>query len=298
MPAGYKPKEARPLPGGGPDEFGPATNIQVPGGEPGQEMRNPEMVWPTRQPGAPIETYDGTAYVHSGLIRNRPQAAGVAAIDSFSLTFAKPGVYNYVCAIHGLLMRGTVEVVEGTATDVPSQAEMDARAKGEMEHLLAKVKAANEEGKQARRDPGPNGTSTWYIRAGNIDRQTGDRRSLSFEFLPKEVTIKSGDTVVWSASSGHVVAFVPAPPFPEEIIAQPQPDGRPWLLRNREVEQAAKPSAVFEPAKLYASGNISPTSRNGGSWTLMFEEPGTFKYVCLIHRDVGMEGTVIVQPRS
>lgn len=296
---GYTPKAARPLPGGGPGEFSPATNIPLPGGAPGEEMRNPEQVWPTRTEGAPIETYDGTGYVHSGLIRNQPQAPGLPIIDSFALTFPKPGVYRYICAIHAAVMKGTVEVVENAVTEVPSQPEVDARAKAEMDFLLAKVKVANEEGlARAHREPGPNGTTTWYVRAGNIDRETGDRRALSYEFLPRDFTVQSGDTVVWGASAGHTVSFVPAPPFPEQITARAQPDGRPWLVRNRQIDQPAKPSAVFEPAKFYSSGNIGPTSTLGGSWILIFDQPGTYKYFCLIHRDLGMEGTVIVQPRS
>jgi plastocyanin len=34
------------------------------------------------------------------------------------------------------------------------------------------------------------------------------------------------------------------------------------------------------------------------TFALTFETPGVFKYVCGIHRDQGMEGTIIVQPRQ
>ena len=52
-------------------------------------------------------------------------------------------------------MRGTVEVVPATATDVPSQAEIDTRAQQELAALQTRLEQARGQGRQGRSEPGP-----------------------------------------------------------------------------------------------------------------------------------------------
>ena len=65
--------------GGAPDEVIPDRWVSVPGGQPGELMRNPAEAWPTRKPGAPVETYHGTMYVNSGHMRMSPRVPGMPA---------------------------------------------------------------------------------------------------------------------------------------------------------------------------------------------------------------------------
>jgi plastocyanin len=90
-----------------------------------------------------------------------------------------------------------------------------------------------------------------------------------FSFDPTTVRIRSGDTVEWRNKSTftHSVNADPAR-FPDDVSL---PVG----------------AAQFD------SGRIA----SGGIFRHQFTTPGTYKYVCLPHVDLGMSGTVIVEAR-
>lgn len=70
---------------------------------------DPKVFFPSSGP----RTFDGTGYVNSGIIGTGEEAAGG---PSFSLTFTKPGTYNYICVLHADQgMAGVIEVVAGGA---------------------------------------------------------------------------------------------------------------------------------------------------------------------------------------
>jgi plastocyanin len=90
-----------------------------------------------------------------------------------------------------------------------------------------------------------------------------------FNFEPTTVRIKAGDTVEWRNKSTftHSVNANPVR-FPEDVSL---PAG----------------ATPFDSGRL-AAGQI---------FRHPFPTPGTYKYVCLPHVDLGMAGTVIVDPR-
>src|SRR5207245_1243368 len=66
-------------------------------------------------------TYDGTGYHNSGMPQENP---ALFAQHTYTLTFTKPGTYDYVCVVHGPGMGGTVEVkdrVSGAPTSAAAQ---------------------------------------------------------------------------------------------------------------------------------------------------------------------------------
>ena len=90
-----------------------------------------------------------------------------------------------------------------------------------------------------------------------------------FNFTPKVVRIRSGQTVQWRNTSlvDHTV--------------------------TADKSLAANPANVILPqgAASFHSGEIDA----GGVWTYTFTVPGTYRYVCLPHEKQGMIGTVIVE---
>jgi plastocyanin len=286
-----------PVAHGGPGDVVPSRWVPVPGGRPGELMRNPVFVAPTRGPGAPAETYDGTTYVNSGELSPKPRIPGTPGQETFSLTFTKPGVYRYVCLVHRPHMVGTIEVVPATVADVPGQAEIDTQARAEMEHLLTLIDKAKEQTKRLRSQPGPNGTTFWFVRAGGYEIPSAELRGLTFDFLPKNVAIKVGDTVIWESVDGHTITLIPAPPVPEVFIVKPQAEAYPLLIRNPKVFEPVKPAAVYDAAQHFNSGPISQTSPNGTSWALTFDKPGVYEYLCAFHHEMGMKGTITVVER-
>jgi len=296
---GVTPQEATmqdPL--GGPGDLIPAFYARwTPGGAAEDSTIHSQVFFPTRAEGAPVEKYSGTGFVSSGIMKKRPPPDATPNL-TFSVTFDTPGTYSFLCLVHPDRMRGTVEVVSASATGVPDQAQIDAQAQVESAPLLALVQKAKDQGRMGRSEPGPTGTTLWFVRAGNSDWFSGDPRSQVFDFLPKAVTIKAGDTVVWASTYFHTITFNPMPPPPEEIVARPQPQGPPQMLLNPKATTPAKPGPVFDPAQYFNSADLGPFSISGSSWALTFDTPGTFSYFCVFHRELGMEGTIIVQQRE
>lgn len=275
----------------------PGFAAPIPGGGPTDVMLHPQLAFPTRAPGAPIESYSGSGFLNSGVLLKQPLEPGAAPNDTFSVTFPAAGTFPYVCLVHPNYMIGTVEVVPPGA-DAPDQEAIDARARAEIAPMLGMLDEARLQAQMfARSEPGPNGSSLWFVRAGTNEVHSGDARGQVMDFLPKDLTVRAGDTVVWGSGYFHTVTFAPTPPLPEFFIIRPQPNGPPQLVLNPQVILPAKPSPIFDPTQYFNSADIGPFSPAGFSWALGFETPGTFEYVCLVHPDLGMKGTVTVLAR-
>lgn len=265
---------------------------------PADVMLDPLVFFATRQQGTPVEHYSGQGFVSSGVMN--PVAPpflppGTPANDKFSLVFDKPGTYQYVCLVHLGAMRGTVTVLPSNAPTVPAQSDIDAEAQKEIAPMVGLVKAAEGQAQQTKDIPGPNGTTVHHVRAGSTDFTAGDITAQSFTFSPQVLTIKRGDTVVWSSTYVHTVTFKPTPPPPAFAVLKPQPNGPPMLLPGPEVFTPSNPAPTYDPTKYFNSADIGLFGANGTSWSLTFDKPGTYDYFCALHVQLGMKGTIVVQ---
>jgi len=120
---------------------------------------------------------------------------------------------------------------------------------------------------------------------GACGSSNGDRREMSgddsksgrtveitssHQFSPREVTIKVGESVTWKNSANDV----------HTVTADPS---RAKMKENVSLPAGAKP---------FHSGEIHP----GKTYRQTFTVAGTYRYVCTLHEDKGMTGTVIVKP--
>lgn len=92
----------------------------------------------------------------------------------------------------------------------------------------------------------------------------------SMSFSPATVTINAGEQVVWKNTSS----------FYHNVVDDP---GR--ALRRVDV---SSPSGTGPFA--------SPLLQPGTNFYHVFDKPGTYHYVCVVHENSGMKGTVIVRP--
>jgi plastocyanin len=268
----------------------------VPGGPPDALMINPQVLWPTRMPGAPVEQYTGSGFASSGVFTKQPPVPGVPANDTFQLTFPNTGTFWYLCLIHVDRMYGTVEVVPSAVADVPSQAAIDADANRELSVMMQLMQAARTQGETlVRSEPAADGSTIRYVRAGNQEWVSGDGRGQYMDFAPKNLVVNSGDTVVWSTPFFHSVTFTPVPPFPDFLVPMPTEAGPPLVLVNPLIWAPAKPSPIYDPTQYYNSGILGPFTPFGDSWSLTFTQPGTYEYSCQVHEQLGMKGTITVQ---
>ena len=191
LSGGARPPVAIPIPDGGP------TDVQMP----------PEVAFPSRPPGGPVEVYSGSGMIRSGVMSNEPAGPpGTPPNNQFTVTFDTPGTYEYVCMLHPP-MRASITVLEASDPNAPSQADIDAQAKKEEEGLRAQIKTFEEAGATSRSEIGPNGTTLWHVQAG-----TGGfpATAQSFLFLEADLNIREGDTVIWTSEMFHNVSLIPS----------------------------------------------------------------------------------------
>jgi plastocyanin len=120
--------------------------------------------------------------------------------------------------------------------------------------------------------------STTSAPAGNQDggslvgKEAAVRMTNSLKYVPEEVTISAGQTVVWTNTSStfHTVTNDPA------------------LAKDRSHAQ------LPEGAQPFNSGNIAP----GDVFQRTFEVPGTYVYFCIPHEAMGMVGNITVQKKQ
>jgi plastocyanin len=273
-------------------------------------MLNPQLLFPT----LPTGPWDGTSFIHTEL-QQRGQEAEVV--------FARQGKYEYVCLFHPA-MKGSVEVVTVGSPGITRQAAVDQLAalhdgdahSWQVAEMLAMRSTAT-------RIDGPRGTTVAMVRAGtdwrwgHVDLQA---------FMPENVTIQQGDTVVWYVDhvQPHTVTFQPIDGAHPDFLVIQLPDGRsisppppnapapPELLALFE-DPELTPRLVLGPGamrttdpvhdgrSLYSSGLIGEhpliAVTMEKAWGLTFNTPGTFGYHCGLHEQLGMKGTVTVLPR-
>lgn len=246
-------------------------------GNPTSDPTVPENVPAT----GPVQ-YNGTGYFSSGLFApgfSQGPPGSPTTPDTFSVAFTKAGQYNYFCAIH-TNMHGTVNVVDSGATD--SQATVDGEIQTQYAAGLASLKALQaQQPTTAKVSQNANGTKTYTVTNG-ADNPNGDL----VQFIPAAVNIAAGDTVTWDANTitPHTVTF-----NPDQFQGDP-------------LHTPGTTSKTFDGTGLANSGIIAPAddplsqafTSSGTSFSLTFTKPGIYKYICLLHADEGMVGSVNV----
>jgi plastocyanin len=253
----------------------------------------PGQVRPSFQVGCPGATadgtsYDGTACVNSGVLLGQ---------QSYTVSFPKAGNYRLVCLVH-VDMTGMVHVL-GPSETLPHDQDFYARQMRQDQHKLLSD-ASRLEG---RGIAAAERTSTNEVTAGisEIVATTGGgaHSAAVMRFLRDTMIVQVGDTVEWTnlgPTVGHTVTFGTEPADP--VTAPPSPG----VTADSD---GALHAFVGSPTDNVHSGILrpAPQERNGLAqappaitrFRVTFTSPGTFHYICALHDDLGMVGTVIVR---
>lgn len=256
---------------------------------PGQQIPSPEspeaeklFTTPTPATGP----YDGKTMVNSGLLPLGPQAAA-----PFKVSFNTPGLYQYACLIHPLMV-GTVTVVpSGQKAD--AQTDVQSRGDSEMNQWLTEGRAA----KKAMTDKAPaktanaDGTTTWTVEMGSTTQHTD-----VLAFAPVPAAVKAKDKVVFvnNSMAPHTASFAGKQSLPQSPLDP--------------AVSAAKPAATAAGTPLNATdffntGLLPPNAAAPGqsppplaarSYTFVVPTAGQYAYVCLLHVTSGMSGVINV----
>jgi plastocyanin len=235
-------------------------------------------------------TYNGTALTGSGQMDVHPNFP-----REYNLTFTSVGDFEYFCAFHSM-MKGRV-VVQPAGTPYPkTQEQIDSEA---AKLLATDVEAALKEALKAGNvttRPGPNNTTIYKIALG-----AGNGSIALMRFIPSDLSIKVNDTVEWiqgDVESPHTVTFLSGGKEPELVLVEPQKNGSPEFVLNPVVQNPAS-GKVYSGKGYFNSGAIWGTMvpligpRN---YTLTFDKPGDYEYLCIFHDYMGMKGHIGVVP--
>jgi plastocyanin len=246
--------------------------------------------------------YDGTGTVNAGLdvLRTPDQ-------PPYSLKFTTEGSFDYVCAVHALVMKAKINV-QAAGSPLPKDAAgYDAQAQDEMAKLVAEGVAAKStaEGAAPVATPSASGGSTWGVAAG----VGGQSQARVMRFIPQELTVKAGDTVSWTnmtVGEPHTVTFLGGTEPPEDTLVEPQASGMPKLIQSYDSLLPAGGDS-FDGTGYHNSGFIgmppevsSALGLLPGSYDLTFTTAGEYPYYCILHAggpddETGMIGKIIVQ---
>jgi plastocyanin len=237
--------------------------------------------------------FDGTALAGSGQL-----GGGQPFPTEWKLSFTKPGTYEYFCTLHPMMM-GKVIVQAAGASYPKTQTQVAADAKVQLGADAAAAQKAEASIKAPSSDRRPDGTSVFQIQIGY-----GDGILTYMRFNPTDLTIHVGDTVQWVQNdpmAPHTVTFVSSDAKePELVLPEPQKAGPPKLVLNPEAIGPVG-TATYSGKSLFNSGIMWGTkdpTPGPRSYSLTFDTPGTFKYICALHDYMGMGGQITVLPRG
>lgn len=216
-------------------------------------------------PGKTSFEFDGSQYISTGLV------GGQFGEGKLEVKFTKAGAYSYFCAIHAN-MGGTVTVTADQVAD--NQRSIDNRGDAEYSSALINLKniGASLAAAQVSVTPQAGGGSRYTIVTGGENAE-GD----VMQFFTPVVKIRPGDSVQWKSSveAPHTVTF-------GELRANPLE------------APATKLTGAWDGAGLLHSGLLGKSWPGGPTYEVKFAKSGTYKYVCVLHADQGMVGTVEV----
>jgi plastocyanin len=252
-------------------------------------MINPVAAFPTVPAGG---MYDGSTYANSGIMSTDP-----GQLTQFSLTFTQAGNFTYECLVHGVMMSGTIMVVN-PSVPIPTPAMVSNQAKRTL--ILKLARAQMLIGTAMSKVPHPqhnaNGTTTYTVLIGWAKGQSELMR-----FFPKKQVVHPGDTVVFMLSptndAPHTVTFLNGADDIPFIVPVPNPPGPPYLLVNPEILAPIQPGVPLTNTGIFSSALMGAGPGPTSYILTIGATSGSLSYQCVVHDTSGMEGVLKVVPK-
>ncbi len=193
---------------------------------------------------------------------------------TYELTFTGTGDFSYVCYVHGKMMMGTVHVRDSGTSYPFSQQKYDAQARQARTKALA---AGNLLQADARASSNPH----------HVYMGAADDTAMVMRFVRPTVRIRAGETVTFDMAKNaapvpHTVTFGEEQPDPQN--PSPFPYGDPTQYEGGNLSSGY----------LFAEEFAAPPF-DQSTFDVTFTKPGTYHYICMLHDEMGMVGTVVVK---
>ncbi len=239
-------------------------------------------------------SFDGSSCVNSDILFLDEDTVPPASPLTYSVRFPAAGNFKIVCLVHSD-MTGLVHVLDPSQPLPHDQDFYDRQAYREQVLFLTEASRLQSRGTPAGED---GFQSSVAAGAGEIVTTTGagSQTASLMRFVRDTIVVQVGDTVEWTSldpSINHTVTFgvEPADPRPPSTNVTLTLDG-------------ARQAVIGTPSDSVSSGFLSPAPQDRANlaqaspgvtrFRVTFTSPGTFSYICAIHDELGMKGTVIV----
>jgi plastocyanin len=237
--------------------------------------------------GSAAVSFDPTKNYNSGILQQG---------NSVDVVFPGTGTFTFICVVHGAIdaagnatgMALTVKVISPSTGGADSQASLDTRGAAARDALISKgTQAAT--GAVAVETRNADGTSSWAAQIG-----TSIPDADVVQFLPADISVKTGDTINWTNGFAvpHTVTFTSGAADPALFSPAMQPAGPPFLAINPKVFLPSGGNAYDGTG--YVNSGILQKGTPFTTFSLKFTAAGTYKYVCELHANQGMVGTITV----
>lgn len=239
-------------------------------------------------------SFDGTTCVNSGLLGENPVNNVGTGLENYSVTFPVTGNFKLVCLVHPD-MTGIIHVLDPTAQLPYDQVFYDEEAARQGAVLVAATSSLR--GLSSSEDENAGHPDQVTTGMGAIISTGAGSQTLSLSrFLQEVQVVRVGDTVEWTnhdPSTPHTVTFgvEPSDPRPPSANVSPTVDGARQTVISSTDESANSGLLVAAPQDRAGLPQAPPGVTR---FRVTFTVPGTFHYICSLHDNLGMEGTVIV----
>ena len=252
--------------------------------------------------GCPGVSADGSlvngSCVTSDVLRLSEDTNSTANAPTFTVTFPVIGNFKLVCLVHAD-MTGVIHVLDADATLPYDQDFYDREARRGRDLLVKDASRLRAESSGDSDGDGENGDRVAAGMGAVVTLTGGGSQTASLmRFRGDTVIVRVGDTVEWTSldpSINHTVTFgtEPLDPRPRSANVQLTVDG-------------ARQATITSTSDSVNSGFLSPAPQDRANlaqsalgvtrFRVTFTAPGIFNYICAIHDELGMKGTVIVRP--
>jgi len=237
-------------------------------------------------------SFDGSTCVNSGVMGSVDKIVGP---QTYSVRFPAAGNFKLVCLVH-LDMTGAIHVLNPSETLPYDQDFYNREAQTDGRAVVADASRLTRRGLAEDKDGGPAVKVSAGVGEIVTTSGAGSQTASLSRFLREVIVVRVGDTVEWTnldPSTPHTVTFgtEPADPRPPSGTVTPTSDG-------------ARQAVISSPADSVNSGllalafqdrpNLAQSPLGVTRFRVTFTSPGTFNYICALHDNLGMKGTVIV----
>ncbi len=243
----------------------------------------------------PVFSSTGVSFTGAACVSTPPMVKG----QTFKVVFPTIGNFKLTCLVHEN-MTGTIHVLPLGAALPHYQSYYDQQAEDQRKDLLSDTDIhEGHDHDDANGAASVIGHNAVTVGIGEIVGNGGGQQSMSvMRFFNRQTIIHVGQTVEWTNNdpvTPHTITFgvEPANPIPPAGTFIVDADG---ALHFTIASAATNVHSGFIVAAAHERIGVATSGVGNTRVRITFTKAGTYPYICALHDDLGMKGTIVVLP--